>query len=220
MAHSASFIRNNELYENENCFSGFTGYEGKNQYIVIEEDKLYFPKNKARLFLNDLKKIGFKFTYRFDKKNKRFLINTDQVFGKKKRILLCMCIRFLWEGTYKITSYGQDYDLFIEIVNHYFNIKDIFNKKFNVLERLCIAMNAFICGKYSYNSNHTLSYKSGCKIKSNLDDIESQMVNSFFSINNGENWDKNNFENDYPKESKSWTIKNYNSLLKTFNITK
>lgn len=179
MANTCSFILYNVYQKNRICFAELNRSISKKRFIVIEEEKFFFSKDIIRKYLNDLKQIPeINFTYRFDNKKNRFLIDVTQLEGTGVKIFFGMAVRCLWEGRNKIARH----DMFRDIVDHYFRIKTLFGKKFTVLERLCIATNAFIIkDNENYNLNHIFSVETGCKILKDLSGLKNN-VNSHFSL--------------------------------------
>lgn len=216
MGCTASFIKNNVTVKDSPCFSGIvsgTSYTGEVQecHIIIEKSKWIFSIKEIRRYLNDLKKMGWKFTYRLDKHNSRFIIDVNKLLGTSMRVSFFTAVRFLWEGTYG-TQYEIMKDHFTETVRHYNKLKELLPKEKNELRRLCIAANAFIIGNRVYASNHYFAINTGCKLRPSLKGIENSGVNSFFtdtSINLSYN---NNLA-----KANDWTIKDYKSLFKQIN---
>lgn len=183
MASSSSYIIGKKLTTNSACFSNFTTntpHQEVRQFIVVEPGKSYFSKEITKKWLEELKKMGFNFTYRY--RGDKLMIDTSRLCikgNKWHKVTFCMLVRFLWEGTYNRNSYSGEYDHFYKVIPHYFNLLK-YNKTFNEVSLICIACNLYLIPRPNFNSNHFLCYTSGCVIKKELPFIHNG-VNGYFT---------------------------------------
>lgn len=186
MADTCSFFNGIENYKNYQCFAPLIA-QRDNQYIIIEKEKLIdFDKEVVKNYLNDLCEL---FNVSYDYNKEKYQIHVSNIKGLGKRIVFFMIIRFLWEN-----NIDNNTDRFINVVKHYFNLKKLYNDKYNNIQYICIACNCYMAEKKYYNSNHFLAnptsssngitkYKS-CKIIDNINKLDNiTHVNSFFTSN-------------------------------------
>jgi len=210
MAHSSSYKIGKRYVKDYICFKPLIFSTNKKKYIIIEKDKWFFDIKQIREYLHDLQKMGFNFKFRVY--SDKIIVNVSNIKILFKKLFLFTSIRFLWEGKY---NRRYDYDNFIEIINHYFKIKKLFNN-ITELECLLLAYNCYRKGKPSYNSNHafttsyfTLTNITIAKVIKNFNNISPNAgLNTSLGI-------KKLFKYDVKlKYSNKWTKENYLELFK------
>lgn len=191
MANTCSFFKSNERHKNKNCFASLrqrNSYGFEYEYLIIEKDKSKFSKELTEEYLDDICNL---FNVKYEYVDDEYRIYTYPIGNILNRTLFFMIIRFLWEN--------DNTDKFIQVVEHYFYLKNNFTDIDDVLKRICIACNCFLSIRYNYlhfNANHFLcsiytseNYNSGnllssCKIISyeEFNDLvpKYSMVNSIF----------------------------------------
>jgi hypothetical protein len=180
MANTATFIINGTRYIDNQCFSMLSSSPGK---VVIEPHKFSLDRKLIIEYIRDLRSI-YNFTYKTI--NGDIIVDLESIpqTEYKKRILLSMLLRFIWEGFYK-PVYSK-IDNFYKILPVYFKLKEYTNEK-NKFKLLLIACNWFINQKYSYNTNHFLvDNRSHCKTNIDFDTLTNQPINTFFATSNND----------------------------------
>lgn len=212
MAYTCSYKKpDSEIVRNTMCFATFRR-SYKNSYVIIEKNKFYFTLKQIRTYLNDLKQMGFNFTYRYNKTTEEFYINVTNGRSSQEVITLCMALRYLWEGTPKVEGSVYSSDKFYKVVEHYFKLKELYPKE-SKLKLLCYACNCFIIGKNGFNSNHFFSYSAGCKLKTILSEQIQGDINAFFTYS----YKFNTLNYNYKKDPKEWTDEEYITFINYLN---
>ena len=213
MARTSTFIKGKQTIIDSACFSGIIYGRDINNvpqkcYIIIEKHKWVFPPNEIRRYLNDLKQMGWNFTYKIARDHSKFIIDVNNMVGVQHRTAFFMAVRYLWEGGYG-SEYSKLRDKFVEAVRHYQKLKEILPKEKNKLTILCIAANCYIQGNYNkFNSNHFFSF-AGCKLLKDLKGInKTGSVNGHFAASFGLKY------NDKLAYATDWTLKDYEKLFK------
>lgn len=153
MANSCSFYLGTKgnlgtLNKDKACFASARNSE--HLTIVIEEEKFKITKEQIEEYLSDLQGF-FDFDFKYETKKKRFLIYSKLPKGRT-RILFCMFVRFIWEGSYNI---GNSEDQFHLILPIYFKYKKYYTKR-NRMLLLLVCCN-WMC-YYDSQNNHYLNY--------------------------------------------------------------
>lgn len=183
MANSCSFYIGPKndlgvLHKDKVCFA--QARSTNNLTIVIEKEKFTITKEEIEEYLSDLKEF---FDFDFEYVGDKFLVHYNEGIGHK-RILFCMFVRFIWEGTYKIDSSNDQFYLMLPI---YFKYKKYYTKR-NRMLLLLVCCN-WMC-YYNYQNNHFLNYnhflanpkyfiKTDIKLIDNVADARS--INSHFT---------------------------------------
>jgi len=210
MASSSSFINNRQITKDSVCFADIKREQDNKTYVIIEESKFKFPMPIILGYLDDIQGMDFNFTYKYQERKGRILIDVSKVKGIGKRMILFTIIRFLWEGEYG-NEYDRMADNFTQVIHHYVKFKTLLPKEKNNLTLLCLATNAFIKGNKGFNAHHFLTKEGhACKLRKKLDNMtDESSVHSEFS--------DNSYSLPYVselKQAKSWKKKNYLNLMK------
>lgn len=206
-----SYKINETIFIDEICFMSFNNnfkkFFNTNEYSVLILDKTNtFLSKKDFLFylkiINQFVPIKFKIFY--DSLNKwheiKFIIDKNKNYKKSEMVFTTMLIRCVYEQ--------KELDNFFHIVKHYLKLLRLKNiTKIDKFKLFTIAMNIYInnnVGVYSYNSNHNLCRRKGCKIISSdimLRDLKViDDINSYFTLNEELEYNfkltkKNNYKN-------------------------
>lgn len=151
MASSCSFYTGpkdnlGSLRKDQICFAGARNTD--NLTIVIEKEKFTITKEQIEEYLSDLQEF---FDFDFEYKGGRFLVHYNEGKGSK-RILFCMFVRFIWEGTYNSNSSNDQFYLILPI---YFKYKKYYTKR-NRMLLLLVCCN-WMC-YYDSQNDHFLNY--------------------------------------------------------------
>lgn len=216
MACTSTYIYGKTTVTNSGCFSGLTNKTDDIQLIIIESEKFCFSRNRIDTYLHDLIEIGYDVSFKYDKQKKQYRINTVNLKGFAMRVSFSMAVRYLWEGFYNPVpnAYTSNYDNFVDVIRHYFKLKQLLPNETNKFLLLCIACNCYIKSNQKFNSNHFFTYNLGCKLFSSLEELKNKdSVNGTFT--RPQNQKIIQFEN--RKDADNWTNKDYKDILKELN---
>lgn len=168
--YSCSFILKSHYHNNAICFATYVTSNSADKCIVIESKKVTrFTEKEIDLYLNCLKKIGFKFkvsrnSEKFTKDKVKGLFIYDfkkiglGVTARKYETIFCIFLRFLWEdseNTYINAYPGKKfhYDDFYVCGRIFLRLVQLFPRT-NKLKLMHTVISIYSSFGFRYNSNH------------------------------------------------------------------
>lgn len=168
MANSSSFyLKENGIIKNSACFSTFNHGYKKDDYIIVEYDKI-IDKDKFLLYLeyiSDFCRIE-KVVDDENSKEVRIFPASTQLLDLK---LLGMTVRFSWEGRYGVID-----DVFYPIYETFMDLVPMFPDVDKAI-LLIFSHNINLYGKI-YNWNHCFSYIGYNNVKNYPTLIDSKTI--------------------------------------------